>query len=60
MDLKLLNILTLTGLNWGSYKLHIQSSSRILDIYNVIRGDPLGTIPKNLQYPKKADNNNSS
>ena len=41
-----INILTLTGPNWGSFEIHIQSTTRILDCYDVLRGEPKGT---NLQ-----------
>ena len=46
MDIKKLNILTLTGPNWGSYKIHIQSAIQILDCYDVLRGEPMGTNPQ--------------
>ena len=43
MDIKNLNILTLNGPNWGSYEIHIQSATQILDCYDVLRGEPKGT-----------------
>ena len=46
MDIKKLNILTLTGPNWRSFKIHIQSTMQILDCYDVIWGEPLGTNPQ--------------
>ena len=53
MDIKKLNIPTLTGPNWGSYEIHIQSAARILDIYDVIKGEPLGTSPQTYDLLKK-------
>ena len=46
MDLKKLNILTLTGPNWGSYTIRIQPTAQILDVYDVIREEPKGTTPQ--------------
>ena len=45
MDIRKLNIPTLTGPNWGSYKLHIQLSSQILDIWDAICSNKLNTTP---------------
>ena len=45
MDIKKLNIPTLTGPNWGSYELHIQLSSLILDVWDAIHGNKLNTTP---------------
>ena len=45
MDIKKLNIPTLTGPNWGSYELHIQLSSHILDIWDAICANRKNTTP---------------
>ena len=41
-----MNIPTLTDLNWGLYKIHIQSTTQILDCYDVLRGETKGTTPQ--------------
>ena len=50
MDLKkaTLNIPTLDGPNWGLYAIHRQAAARILDCWDVIKGEissAMGVIP---------------
>ena len=42
-----MNIPTLDGPNWGtsSYSIHLQAAAQILDCWDVIKGETLGTIP---------------
>ena len=49
MDVKKLNIPTLDGLNWGQYIILLQAAARILNCYNVLRGEIL-TPPPNTTY----------
>ena len=49
MDIKKLNIPTLDGPNWGQYSIHLQAAARILDIWEVIRGE-IATPAPNLTY----------
>ena len=46
MDIKKLNILTSTGPNWRSYIIQIQAAARILDCWDVIKWEALGTNPQ--------------
>ena len=45
MDIKKLNIPTLDGPNWGQFDIHLQAAARILDCYNVLRGEILTPTP---------------
>ena len=45
MDLRKLNIPTLTGPNWGSYESHLQAVAQILDYWDILKGEALGTTP---------------
>ena len=45
MDISKFHIPTLVGPNWGQWYKSIQSSTRIIDIWDVMRGNPLGTTP---------------
>ena len=49
MDVKKLNIPTLDGPNWGQYINHLQAALRILDCYDVVKGELL-TPPPNPTY----------
>ena len=49
MDIKKLNIPKLDGPNWGQFVIHLQAAARILDCYNVLRGEIL-TPPPNPTY----------
>ena len=63
MDIKKLNIQTLTGLNWGSYELHIQLSSCILDIWDAMCGNRNNTTPityKTLLKPMAQTHTNNN
>ena len=46
MDLKKMNIPTLDGPNWGVYSIHLQAVALILDCWDVIKGEILGTTPQ--------------
>ena len=45
MDIKKLNIPTPNGPNWGIYIIALQASARILDIWDVMRGEILSRNP---------------
>ena len=45
MDISKFKIPTLNGLNWGLWFNHIQLTMRILDIWDVMRGEVLNTAP---------------
>ena len=45
MDIKKLNIPTLDGPNWGVYIIPLQASARILDIWDMMRGEILSVNP---------------
>ena len=45
MDISKFKIPTLNGLNWGLWFIHLQSSSRILDIWDVMQREVLNTTP---------------
>ena len=49
MDIKKFNIPTLDGPNWGQYVIQLQAAARILNCYNVLRGEIL-TPPPNVTY----------
>ena len=53
MDIKQLNVLTLTGPNWGSFSVVVQAAARILNCWDVIKGEALGTIPQTYNLFKK-------
>ena len=46
MDLKkvTLNVPTLDGPNWGIYATHLQAAARILDCWDVIKGEILSAV----------------
>ena len=44
MDISKFKIPTLDGLNWGLWFTHIQSTTRILDIWDAMRGEVLNTM----------------
>ena len=46
MDISQFKIPTLDGPNWGLWFIHIQSTSMILDIWDVMRGEVLRTMPQ--------------
>ena len=46
MDFKKLNVLTLTGPNSGSYAVQVQAVAKILDCWDIIKGEALGTQPQ--------------
>ena len=48
MDISKFRIPTLDGLNWGLWLDHIQSTMRILDIWDVMRGDIIATNPPTI------------
>ena len=62
MDLKkaTLNITTLDGPNWGIYTTHLQAAARILDCWDVIKGEILSAVGATtitydrLEYPTNA------
>ena len=45
MDISKFRIPTLDGLNWGLWLDHIQSTTRILDIWDAMRGEIIATNP---------------
>ena len=45
MDISKFRIPTLDGLNWGLWFTHIHSTTRILDIWDAMRGEVLNTTP---------------
>ena len=45
MDISKFKIPTLDGPNWGLWFTHIQSTTRILNIWDAMRGDVLNTTP---------------
>ena len=45
MDISKFKILTLDGPNWGLWFNHIQSTMRILNIWDAMRGEVLNTMP---------------
>ena len=45
MDISKFRIPTLNGLNWGVWLDHIQSTTRILDIWDTMRGEIITTNP---------------
>ena len=45
MDIKKLNIPMLDGLNWGQFIIALQAVSRILDIWDAMRGEVLTRNP---------------
>ena len=55
MDINKLNILTLTGPNWESYEIHIQSATWILDCYDELSGELKGTSPQTYNTLLKPD-----
>ena len=49
-----MNVPTLDGPNWGTYSIHLQAVAQILDFWDVIKGEALGTSPQTydlLPYP---------
>ena len=46
MDFRKLNIPTLDGPNWGTYSIHLQAVTHILDLWELIKGEALGTTPQ--------------
>ena len=62
MDLKkvTLNVPTLDGPNWGIYVTHLQAAARILDCWDVIKGEILSLVGTTtitydrLKYPTNA------
>ena len=46
MDLKNMNISMLDGPNQGAYSIHLQAAAWILDCWDVIKGEALGTSPQ--------------
>ena len=62
MDLKkaTLNVPTLDGPNWGIYTTHLQAAARILDCWDVIKGEISSTVGATtitydrLEYPTNA------
>ena len=46
MDIKKMNIPTLDGPNWGQFFIHLQAAAHILDCWDVLWGEVLGTIPQ--------------
>ena len=44
MDISKFRIPTLNGLNWGLWFTHIQSTTRILDIWDAMQGEVLNTM----------------
>ena len=51
MDLNKLNISKLTGPNWRSYVVQVQAAARILNCWDFIKGEALGTISKTYDFP---------
>ena len=45
MDISKFKIPTLDGPNWGLWFTHIQLTTRILNIWDVMRGEVLNTVP---------------
>ena len=45
MDISKFKIPTFNGPNWGLWFSHIQSTTRILDIWDAMRGEVLNTMP---------------
>ena len=43
MDMKKFNIHTLDGPNWGQWIIHLQAAAHILDCWDALRGEVLGT-----------------
>ena len=52
MDIKKLKIPPLTGPNWGSYEISIQSAARILDIWDALKGELKGMTPQTYNLLK--------
>ena len=56
MDISKFKIPTLDGLNWGLWFIHIQLTSRILDIWDAMRGEviaAIGTMPQSFNLLAK-------
>ena len=53
MDIKKMNIPTLDGPNWGLFSIHLQAAARILDCWNVIKGEAFGTTPQTYNILEK-------
>ena len=48
-----MNIPTLDGPNWGQCSIHLQAAAHILDCWNVIKGEALGTTPQTFDLLAK-------
>ena len=46
MDIRKMNIPTLDGPDWGQFSIHLQAAAHILDCWDTIWGDVLGTNPQ--------------
>ena len=46
MDIKKISIPTLDVPNWGLFFIHLQATAHILDCWDVIKGEALGTTPQ--------------
>ena len=46
MDIKKINMPTLDGPNWEQYSIHLQAAACILDCWDTLQGEVLGTNPQ--------------
>ena len=46
MHIKKMNIPTLDGPSWGQFSIHLQAAAHILDCWDVLQGEVLGTNPQ--------------
>ena len=46
MNIKKMNIPTLDGPNWGQFSIHLQATAHILNCWDVMKGEALGTTPQ--------------
>ena len=56
-----MNIPTLDGPNWGTYSIHLQATTEILEFWELIKGEALGTSPQTYNLlPKPTSGTPSS
>ena len=53
MDIKKMNIPTFDGPNWGQIFIHLQAAAHILDCWDVLRGEVLGTTSQTYSLLEK-------
>ena len=59
MDSRKLNIPTLMGPNWGSYESHLQAVVRILDYWDILKGEAWGTMSQTYNFVVETNNSNT-